>query len=171
MARVHIVSRAPALTAFYPALKLNMLTLLIQTVFPQAGVALWGVQGLAQKLGHPKLLAVEWASRKDELQKLLPNIEKLLKQAGAGWGDMGKIVIVVGVGNFSATRISVTIANMLAFLTSAELYELKLTKETSLEDLIKLVQKKKNWKAVKLARPVYKTPPKISLSKKKSFVG
>lgn len=136
-----------------------MQTLLIQTVFPQAGVALW----------QDKVLSLQWASQKDELQKLLPNIEKLLMQAGAGWSDVGKIVIVVGVGNFSATRISVTIANMLGLLTEAELFELKLSKEIALPELIEKVQKKKHWHSVRLATPVYKTPPTISVSKKKSF--
>ena len=144
-----------------------MLTLLIQTVFPQAGIALW--------VDTDEVFSVEWASQKDELQKLLPNIENLLKKAGsaddggAGWGGIGKIVIVVGVGNFSSTRISVTIANMLGLMTKAELFELKLDEQMPIEDLVKLVRSKKDWQAVKLAKPIYKTAPMISKSKKQAF--
>lgn len=151
-----------------------MLNLLIQAVFGRAQVALWEEGGEA--------VSLEWQSKRDELQKLLPKIELALKKMKSEWTEIGKIVIVNGVGNFSATRISVTVANMLALVCAARLYELKLEGELPGEELLELVRlkmqkgklagRKKNtgraWSSVKLARPLYRhaptiTPPRRSL--------
>jgi hypothetical protein len=145
-----------------------MLNLLIQAVFGRAQVALWEEGG--------KAVSLEWQSKRDELQKLLPKIELALKKMESEWSEIGKIVIVNGVGNFSATRISVTVANMLSLVSSARLYELKLESELPVEELLEMVRLKMQkgkvagrkdntggaWPSVKLARPLYRHAPTIT---------
>jgi hypothetical protein len=160
-----------------------MLNLLIQAVFDRAAVAVWEDSSAAWPARKGKhvgqAVSLEWQAKRDELQVLLPKIEQALKKAGAGWGDIGKIVIVTGVGNFSATRISVTIANMLSLATGAEIYELKLDQEIPVEQLLKATQQGlehgrvpggrgpgKEWRSVKLARPVYRHAPTITPSRR-----
>ncbi len=63
-----------------------------------------------------------WMSAKDEVSRVLPEIEKLLAPHG-GWKKMSKIVVFNGIGGFASTRIGVTVANTLALVTGAELYE------------------------------------------------
>jgi len=152
-----------------------MLTLLIQSVFPRAGLALWEDSTEKSRPGAGRSFrpfVLEWDSKKDELQTLLPNLELLLGEAAAGWDEIGKIVIVVGVGNFSSTRISVTIANMLALLTKAELLEVKLKEALLVSELADSVREDietGKLKGVNLAKPVYKAEPVISKSNKQIF--
>lgn len=152
-----------------------MFTLLIQSVFPRSGLALWEENPKQPNAGgyvFSQPVMLEWDSKKDELQTLLPNLELLLNKEGAWWQDVEKIVIVVGVGNFSSTRISVTIANMLSLLTKAELLEVELKEAMPISELVKSVKadiEKGKLKAVNLAKPVYKAEPVISKSNKKKF--
>ncbi len=162
-----------------------MFNLLIDAVFERAAVAVWEDSYAAGPARKEKTIGqavcLEWQAKRDELQVLLPKIELALKKAGAGWGDIGKIVIVTGVGNFSATRISVTIANMLSLATGAEIYELKLDQEIPVQQLLEAVQQGlgygrapggkipgKKWRSVKLARPVYRNEPVITPPRKTS---
>jgi tRNA A37 threonylcarbamoyladenosine modification protein TsaB len=141
-----------------------MTTLVIQSVFTEALLLVLDetCEVIAQKT---------WVSDKDEVKKLPPAMEELLVEAGFAWSDIKRIVIVVGIGNFSSTRISVTIANVLAMVTNAELFELELSEELTLEKLNNLVKDKfsDGWEPVKIAKPVYKTEPMITPSKKPKF--
>ncbi len=141
-----------------------MLTLVIQTVFPETQVLIMNAGG---QLGY----AANWKSEKDEIKRIIPEIESMLMSAGYAWNDIAKIVSVVGTGNFSATRIGVTIANILAMATEAGIYEMQLEQALGNEELARLVSDNfnKGWKQVTLARPVYKTEPMISPSKKQKF--
>jgi hypothetical protein len=141
-----------------------MLTLVIQTVFPEPQILLMNSAG---QLGE----SVNWKSDKDEIKKVIPEIETVLTEAGYGWKDVSRIVSVVGTGNFSSTRIGVTIANILAMATTADIFELRLDQPLESEELANLISGKfkKGWEKSALARPVYKTAPMISPSKKKIF--
>jgi len=141
-----------------------MLILVCQTVFPKAQLLLLGGKG--------ELLDKQvWLSDKDEIRQVLPRLEKLLRRNKADWKDLSKIVSVVGIGNFSSTRIGVTIANILSLAAGAALLELKLEKEVSADELQRLVKAKmvQGWTTVRLAKPVYRAAPLISPSKKPKF--
>jgi tRNA A37 threonylcarbamoyladenosine modification protein TsaB len=141
-----------------------MANLIIQTVFPQAQLILTD--------GDWKLTDQEsWTSQKDEVRQLPARIEQLLQRNGLKWQDLKKIVTITGIGNFSATRIGVTISNILAMVVAAEIYELKLEEQPDNAALLELVQTRmtEGWQPVKLAVPVYRSEPMISPSKKKQF--
>jgi len=63
-----------------------------------------------------------WLANFDESEKLLPTIAELLKKTHHSWEDISKIMVVQGPGPFSALRIGVTTANVLAFALRATLF-------------------------------------------------
>lgn len=140
-----------------------MLTLVIQTVLNRIDLAL---------LSGEILLAVEsWDSQKDEVKKVLPAIELILGDYGFSWLEINQIVVVVGQGNFSSTRIGVTIANILSMASSAKIFELEMKGEFGVKELLDTVEKKlkEGWTESVLAKPIYRSDPMISPSKKKKF--
>lgn len=60
-----------------------------------------------------------WNSRKDEAEKLLPNIERLLKKEKKQWKDVREVFVVSGPGPFTGLRVGVTTANALAWSTGS----------------------------------------------------
>lgn len=84
-----------------------MLTVAINTATQKISVAL--VRS-GRVLGEKS-----WPSKKDEAEKVLPNIEKLLKKNKKSWMDVGEVFVVAGPGPFTGLRVGVTIANALAW--------------------------------------------------------
>lgn len=56
-----------------------------------------------------------WKSEQNEAETLLPNIKKLLEKANIEWKDVGKIAVIKGPGPFTALRVSIAVANSLAY--------------------------------------------------------
>jgi tRNA threonylcarbamoyl adenosine modification protein YeaZ len=56
-----------------------------------------------------------WKSEQNEAETLLPNIKKLLEKVKLDWKDLGKIAVIKGPGPFTALRISIAVANTLAY--------------------------------------------------------
>ncbi|MCG6904515.1 MAG: tRNA (adenosine(37)-N6)-threonylcarbamoyltransferase complex dimerization subunit type 1 TsaB [Rhodobacter sp.] len=51
---------------------------------------------------------------KGQAERLIPMLEQVLTQAGAGWGDLAALGVGIGPGNFTGVRISVSAARGLA---------------------------------------------------------
>ena len=136
-----------------------MFTLVIQSVFPTATLLLLDEE-------FSLIDEKSWESDRDEVQKLPLAIDEMIRGK-----EIGRVAVVVGIGNFSSTRISVTIANILAMALKAELFEMELSDEVSSEKLYDLVKARfsSDWRPVKIAKPVYKTAPVITPSKKQKF--
>lgn len=56
-----------------------------------------------------------WRSEQNEAETLLPNIKKLLKEAKLNWEDVDKMAVIKGPGPFTALRVSVAVANSIAY--------------------------------------------------------
>jgi len=56
-----------------------------------------------------------WKSEQNEADTLLPNIKKLLEKAKIEWSDLGRIAVIKGPGPFTALRVSIAVANTLAY--------------------------------------------------------
>lgn len=134
--------------------------LIIQTVFPEIQIGLCEDNG--QLLGFSN-----WTSEKDEVSRLLPEIEKLLE--GKDYQSVRKIVVANGMGAFSSTRVGVTIANTLSMALGAELYSLRLEEAVDQDKLIEFSLKASKGQNKKIIEPLYKAMPMISESKKKKF--
>jgi len=93
-----------------------MLTLAINTAGTHESVAII--------LGKKVLSEVAWVSNRDESEKLIGAISKILKKAKKDFSDIKKIIIVTGPGPFSSVRIGVTVANTLGLLVKAQVFEI-----------------------------------------------
>lgn len=95
-------------------MKTPILTLAINTASTQEALAL---------LAGKKLIAeTTWGGKSDESEKLLPHISVLLKKTHHSFEDIERIIVVKGPGPFSAVRIGVTVANVLAMTLRTRLY-------------------------------------------------
>lgn len=142
---------------------LSMLVL-IQSIWTEPEIVLYD-QDL-NELAYSK-----WASNRDEVAKLMPELERLITSIGKKTTDLEKIVVVNGIGGFSSTRIGVTVANTLAIITGAGLYVWTIEKDQERPDLRS--EFAKSWPNqmhhVPIAEPIYDSAPMISPSKKKQF--
>ncbi|KKU80564.1 MAG: Glycoprotein endopeptidase [Candidatus Peregrinibacteria bacterium GW2011_GWA2_47_7] len=57
-----------------------------------------------------------WHAEADQLEKVLPAIERALKKSARSWKQLKRIIVVRGHGSFNAVRVGVTIANTLAYI-------------------------------------------------------
>lgn len=73
-----------------------------------------------------KILAeYSWKSEQNEAEKLLPSVIKLLKKAKLDWSELGAIAVVKGPGPFTALRISVAVANAIAYALNLPIFGIK----------------------------------------------
>lgn len=61
------------------------------------------------------LVENSWKAERNESEKLLPELQKLLDKTGKKWKDLDKLVVVQGPGPFTALRVSIAVANALAY--------------------------------------------------------
>jgi tRNA threonylcarbamoyladenosine biosynthesis protein TsaB len=98
-----------------------MLTLAIETSNPTAQHAIPGVAlGLLSPNAPPQLLGHEPlapATRHDD--GLMPAIDRLTRRLGLAPRDLQAIAVSIGPGGYTALRIAVATANLLAFSTNA----------------------------------------------------
>lgn len=67
---------------------------------------------------HPaKILGEEsWHSNRNESERVLPGLDRLLKEAGKSWEDVGGVFVVRGPGSYTSLRVGITIANTIAWI-------------------------------------------------------
>ena len=137
---------------------------LIQSIWPEPEIVIYD-QDL-KELAYSK-----WISDRDEVARLMPELERLLNSIGKSFNDLQKIVVLNGIGGFSSTRIGVTMANTLAMVTGASLHAWTIEKDQGQPDLRS--EFSKSWPdqmhRVPVVEPVYDRDPMITPSKKKQF--
>ena len=84
-----------------------MLILGINTSGGNGEIALVSEQGV--------LLEKSWISDNNESELLLPNIQNLMLNAKLGFNDLDKVLVVNGPGPFTALRVSIAVANTIAY--------------------------------------------------------
>jgi len=109
-----------------------------------------------------------WKVKFHESEKLLPAIDKLIKQSNNKLTDLKGIIVVIGPGGFSALRIGITIANTLAYTLKIPITGVKLTEFNTLEELLKIGENRLyKTKSSKIIAPFYGKEPNITKSKNK----
>jgi tRNA threonylcarbamoyladenosine biosynthesis protein TsaB len=63
-----------------------------------------------------------WPNEKNDVEKLVPYLQEILKSAGLNKSDITEIVVVNGPGPYTALRIGITFANALAEGLNVKLY-------------------------------------------------
>lgn len=82
------------------------------------------IESVALLNGQKLLGETIWKGQRDESEKLLYFISELLKSSRLSFCDIGRIVVVRGPGPFSALRIGVTVANVLAHCLGSPLFSI-----------------------------------------------
>lgn len=128
-----------------------MLTLAIDTASEIKSIALF-TKKAEQRLGL--MYKFSWKGNADETKKLLPAILSILRRSKKTFKDLKRIIVVRGPGQFSALRIGVTVANVLANTLRIPLFSVgKLSKSCF------------NLKRESVVTPKYNKPPHITMPK------
>lgn len=84
-----------------------MKTLYINTVTRETTIALYE--------GNEVVSEIRWPSEHNEAEKLQPSVEALLKQENINIDDVRRIVVCVGPGGFTSSRIGISAVNTWSF--------------------------------------------------------
>ena len=91
-----------------------MVTLAINTASRTTQIAL---------LKQDKILREkEWISENNESEKLMPEIDDLLKNKKIKYDDLERIIVVKGPGSFTGLRVGVSVANAIAYVQKIPVY-------------------------------------------------
>ncbi|MAF13936.1 MAG: tRNA (adenosine(37)-N6)-threonylcarbamoyltransferase complex dimerization subunit type 1 TsaB [Parcubacteria group bacterium] len=106
-----------------------------------------------------------------QAEKLLPQIDKLIKEAGYKLKDLKGIAVVNGPGPFTALRIGVVTANTLSWALKITVTAVRLSEFKDLSDLVKVassrLKKAQQRKKGTTVKPFYGKQPNITIKKKK----
>ncbi len=94
----------------------------------------------------------------------LKSVDQVLCESNASLNDIDGVYVVTGPGSFTASRVSITIANAIAFTQEVSVYAIenpdKKTIAELCEKLSDLDLKEQHW-----AQPFYDRPPQITKAK------
>jgi tRNA threonylcarbamoyladenosine biosynthesis protein TsaB len=113
---------------------------------------------IALKHGAKIIAQKKIAAPRQQAEKLLPGIDRLLKSKKIKISALKKIVVANQGGSFTSLRIGVITANALA-------YALKIPVEAE----PKTPKKNKKFGIYSIVEPVYSSEPNIGISKKSKF--
>lgn len=122
-----------------------MLTLEINTSTP--------IETVALSDGKKLLGKISWEGNRDETEKLIPAVTRLLKRHKKTFAGLDGVVAARGPGGFSALRIGVTVANVLASSLKIPLFSYQTTDVS------------RRLKRQKIIAPEYSIAPNITKKK------
>ena len=89
------------------------LILAFNTASKESGIALLTQERVLEE--------ITWISESNDSLKVLPEVMKLLEQAGKSWQELTHLFVVKGPGSYTRLRVGITIANTLAWLLEISL--------------------------------------------------
>jgi hypothetical protein len=104
-----------------------------------------------------------------EPDRYLSLVDATLKEWGMTVADVTRLVVVTGPGAFTASRVSVTLANAIAFARRIPLVPVANPAKLSLEQLIVSKEFSSAEPIDGFAIPVYDRPPHITLPKSRGL--
>src|SRR3989338_10925899 len=121
--------------------------------------------GLANK---SRLIAQkEFTAQYQQAEKLLPEIDGLLKKQACQFESLKAIFVVSGPGPFTALRIGVVTANTLSWALKIPVIGLKLNEFKNEHDLTKKgLRKLRKTEAVDIIEPFYGKKPNITIRRR-----
>ena len=112
-----------------------------------------------------KIDKLEFVTNRDLSEKLLPQIQKLLKNKKIKLKDLTGIAVVKGPGSFMGIRTGVATGNTLAYVLNIPIFGIKQSQK--MENLTKISEKSK--KLGVFIKPLYNRSPGITKSTKSLF--
>ncbi len=89
-----------------------------------------------------------WHSNRNESERVLPGLDRLLKEQKKSWDDVEGVFVVRGPGSYTSLRVGITIANAIAWVRKIPLW----TTDPNFTQLEKTDR----------ATPLYAAPPNIT---------
>lgn len=116
----------------------------------------------------------EWHANANEAKRLFTTIQTCVSKTGISFAELSGVIVVTGPGSFSAVRVGVTTANIIAAFLNIPLYPLDLPTLHKVQQTYAsqrfadcaLAWLHTNPKPEKIAKPAYNSPPHITISKK-----
>ncbi|TAK03889.1 hypothetical protein EPO34_01895 [Patescibacteria group bacterium] len=105
-----------------------------------------------------------------EPERYLAAIDETLASWGCDLADAGRVCVVTGPGAFTASRMSVTIANAIAFARNIPVFGIANEEKKSLEQLMGSGAFNRPTPGVGFVSPVYDRPPNITLPKSSNVI-
>lgn len=101
-----------------------------------------------------------WHSNRNESERVLPGLDRLLKEAGKSWEDVEGVFVVRGPGSYTSLRVGITIANTIAWVKKIPMWGVELVGKPFAQTVSSLdfTQLKKTEQV----EPLYAAPPKIT---------
>jgi len=65
-----------------------------------------------------------WSAEQNEAETLLPELQKMLDKNNLKWNNLDEIAVITGPGPFTALRVSVAIANAIAYSIKASILDI-----------------------------------------------
>lgn len=94
-------------------------------------------------------------------EKQLFELDAFLVSAGVTLNDLTKVFVVSGPGSFTASRLSVMIANTISFVQDIPVVSIENKEGFSIENLTNKLLKKSEA-VMRFASPTYNKPPRIT---------
>ena len=104
-----------------------------------------------------------WVSKHNESEVLVDKIEKMLKSESVSKDDLKRILICSGPGSYTALRVGISTANLIAYALNIPILSYK--KNSSKPSFEELLESKTGDKFEKVALPLYKKAPHITAKK------
>lgn len=99
-------------------------------------------------------------------EHFLSALDAFMQERAVSWKQLERVVVVVGPGSFTSTRVIVTIANGIAFAQTIPVLGVENPTHAPLQTLIE----NSVWQNIEspdtFASPVYDRPPNITMRKK-----
>ena len=121
-----------------------------------------------------KVLGEEsWYSNRNESERILPGLDRLLKENGKSWDDVGGVFVVKGPGSYTSLRVGITIANTIAWVRKIPMWttDLGLMETVGHTSSMAFARTVSSLNFAQLEKtdcvePLYAAPPKITPRKK-----
>lgn len=106
-----------------------------------------------------------WHSNRNESERVLPGLDRLLKEAKKSWDEVEGVLVVRGPGSYTSLRVGITIANTIAWVRKIPMWGVVKTFGQAISSL-DFTQLQKTDRV----EPLYSAPPKITPRKTKHIV-
>ncbi len=155
-----------------------MLIIAINTASQKPGaqnaIALIEIVEIASGITAGTVLGEEsWHSNRNESERVLPGLNRLLKEAGRSWENVDGVFVIKGPGSYTSLRVGITIANTIAWVRKIPLWTTDLSAIEGTESnppktfgqtiaSLDFTQLEKTDRAT----PLYAAPPRITPRKR-----